>query len=83
METGISKSKCDLLSVERNDDTPIKACSVSTSDVTRMVLSPERPLVLPPVFESHNFEALRVWVETVCLNGVYATDIKSLIDMVM
>jgi hypothetical protein len=48
-----------------------------------MVLSPERPLVLPPGFESHNFEALRVQVATVRLNGVYATDIKSLIDMVM
>jgi hypothetical protein len=55
METGILTSKCDLLSVERNDDTLIKACSASTTDVARMVLSPERPLVLPPVFESHNF----------------------------
>jgi hypothetical protein len=83
METGISTSKCVLLSVEHNDDTPIKAYSASTSDIPRMVLSPERPLVLHPVFESDNFEALRVRAETVRLNGVYATGIiKSLVDMV-
>lgn len=83
METKISTSKCVLLSVEHNDDTPIKAFSASTSDIPRMVLSPERHLVLSPVFESDNFKALRVKMETVRLSGFYATGIiKSLVDMV-
>jgi hypothetical protein len=67
MESGISTSKCDLLSVEHHDDTTVKAGSASTSDIPRLVLFPERPFVLPPVFESEKFEALRVQVDTVRL----------------
>jgi hypothetical protein len=61
----------------------VKTRSTSTSDAPRKVVSPDRSLVLPPVFDSDKFEALSVQVETVCLNGVCTMDlIKSLINKV-
>jgi hypothetical protein len=81
MDSGVSTFK--LLRVQRNDDTPVKTRSASASDAPRKVVSPERSLVLPPVFDSDKFEALSVQVETVRLNGVCAMDLmKSLINMV-
>jgi phosphotransferase system IIB component len=87
MDSGVSTFKCaecfKLLRVQCNDDTPVKTHSASASDVPRKVVSPERSLVLPPVFESDKFEALSVQVETVRLNGVCTMYlIKSLADMV-
>ena len=87
MDSGVLTYKCaecvKLLRVQRNDDTPVKTRSASASDAPRKVVSPERSLVLPPVFDSDKFEALSVQVETVRLNGVCTMDlIKSLINMV-
>ena len=87
MDSGVSTYKCaecvKLLRVQRNDDTPVKTRSASASDVPRKVVSPDRSLVIPPVFESDKFEALSVQVETVRLNGVCTLYlIESLTDMV-
>jgi hypothetical protein len=61
----------------------VKTLSASASDVPRKVVSPERSLVLPPVFESDKFETLSVQVETVRLNVVCTMDlIKSMTEMV-
>jgi hypothetical protein len=61
----------------------VKLRSSSTSDLPKEVVSPERALVLPPVFDSNKYEALRVWLETVRLSGVCIIDlIKALLDTV-
>jgi hypothetical protein len=68
---------------ERNDDTPVKLRSSSTSDLPKKIVSPERALVLPPVFDTDKFEALSVQLETVRLNGVCTiTLIKTLLDTI-
>jgi hypothetical protein len=57
--------------------------SSSTSDLPKKIVSPERALVLPPVFDSDKYEALSVQMETVRLNGVCTIDlIKTLLDTV-
>jgi hypothetical protein len=67
----------------RNEDKPVKLRSSSTSDLPKKIVSPERTLVLPPVFDTDKFEALSVQLETVRLNGVCTIDLlKTLMDTV-
>jgi hypothetical protein len=73
----------ETLRSQRNDDTPVKPRSLSTSDLPKKIVSPKRALVLPPVFDSDNHEALSVQLETVRLNGVCTVDfIKAPSDQV-
>jgi hypothetical protein len=61
----------------------VKLRSSSTSDLPQKIVSPERTLVLPPVFDTDKFEALSVQLETVYLNGVCTIDLlKTLLDTV-
>ena len=88
MDSGVSTYKCaecvKLLRVQRNDDSPVKTRSASASDAPRKVVSPERSLVLPPVFDTDKFEALSVQVETVRHIGVCTLDlIKSLVGTLL
>ena len=62
----------------------MKTRSASASDAPRKVVSPERSLVLPPVFDTDKVEALSVQVETVRHNGVCTMDlIKSLVGTLL
>jgi hypothetical protein len=61
----------------------VKLRSCSTSDLPRKIISPEKKLILPPVFHSDKHETLSVRLETVCLNVVCTIDlIKTLLDAV-
>jgi hypothetical protein len=53
------------------------------SNLPKKIVSPERALVLPPVFDTNKFEGLSVQLKTVRLNGVCTIDlIKTLLDTV-
>jgi hypothetical protein len=52
----------------RNDDMPVKLRSLSVSDLPKKIVSPERALVLPPVFDSDEYEVLSIQLETVHYN---------------
>jgi hypothetical protein len=54
---------------------PVKFCSSSRLDIPKKIVSPERALVLSPVFDSDIYEALSVQLETVRLSGVCAIDL--------
>jgi hypothetical protein len=74
MDSGDSTYKCaarvKILSSHRNNDMLVKSRSSSTSDLPKKIVSLERALVVPPVFDSDKYEALRVQLETVLLNRV-------------
>jgi hypothetical protein len=58
-----------------NDVTPVKPRSSSTSDLPKKIVSSERALALPAVFDSNKYVALSVFpLETLRLNGVCTTD---------
>jgi hypothetical protein len=63
------------LRFQKNEDTPVKARSSSISDLHKIIVSPERTLVLPPVFDSDRYEMLSVRLETARLNGVCTIDL--------
>jgi hypothetical protein len=86
-ESGASTYKCAALDKtlrsQRNDDTPVKPCSSSTSDLPKENVSPDRALFLPPVFKSDKYEALSVQLERIRLNEVCTVDlIKTLLNTV-
>jgi hypothetical protein len=59
----------------------VKPRSSSASDLPKKTVSPERALILPPVFDSDKYEALSVQPETVHLNGFCTIDhIKTPLD---
>jgi hypothetical protein len=70
-----SASCVKALCLQRNDDTPVKTRSSSTSDLPKKVISPERALALPPISDPDKYEAPSVQLETVRLNGVCAIDL--------
>jgi hypothetical protein len=64
-----------------NDDTPVKPRSSSTSDLPKKIVSPERALIPPSVFDSDKYETLSFQLETVRLSGVCAIGLmKTLLD---
>jgi hypothetical protein len=81
MDSRVPTSKC-AEGVQNNGDAPVETRSASAFDVPKKVVSTERSVVLPPVFES-NLRHSAVQVEIVRINGVCTMDlIKSLIGMV-
>jgi hypothetical protein len=68
----------------RNDVTPVKSRSTSTSDLPKKIISPERALVLSPVFGSDKCVALSVYLEILRLSGVCTIDFikRNLLDTV-
>jgi hypothetical protein len=72
-----------MLRAKRNDDTPVKTRSSSTSDLPKKVFSPERSLVLPSATDADKYEAICVHLETFRLNGACTLDlIQSLVATV-
>jgi hypothetical protein len=91
MLTGESTYKCVTCVKSqrslRSDDTPVKtrtAVPATTEDSSPVkVISPDRALELPPIFEGDKYEAQLVQLETIRLNGQCAVDLlKSLLDLV-
>jgi aspartyl/asparaginyl beta-hydroxylase (cupin superfamily) len=53
----------------------MKLHSLSTLNLLKKIASPDRALLFPPVFNSDEYEALSVQLETFPLNGVYTIDL--------
>ena len=91
MVNGESTYKCtscikNLRSLRR-DDTPVKTRSAATEISEAVsplkIISPDRVLELPPIFEDGKYEASMVLLETIRLNSQSAVDIlKTLLDLV-
>jgi hypothetical protein len=68
---------------QRNDDTPVKRPSSSTSDLPEKSCLSRQGISFAPVFDSDKYEALSVQLKTGRHNGIFTTDlIKSISDTV-
>jgi hypothetical protein len=81
--SGRSSYKCEacIKLLKRTEETPSKMqWSLSVSDATKKVVSPERQLILSPVCSKDSISAQ---IETVCLNGQSTVQVlESLLVMV-
>jgi hypothetical protein len=80
--SGTSTYKCaacsKTLRSQRNEDASANPRS-STLDLPKKIVSPERTLVMPPVFNSDKREVLSIQQETVRLRGVCTIDLIQLL----